>query len=182
MSSKPTYEELEQRVKELDKESVQLKLVEKELLKSEQRFRDLNENTSDWAWEVDLNGIFTYSNPKVIDLLGYDPIEVIDKTPFDFMPADEAERVTAFFNEVVKSRDSFNQLENINIHKDGKYVILETSGVPFFDTDGNLLGYRGINRDLTDRKKAEEELQESEEKYRLLIENIPSVPWTYYDE
>ena len=68
---------------------------------SEERFRTLVETTSDWIWEVDANGVYTYASPKVQDLLGYAPEEVVGKTPFDFMPPDEAEK---FVNSSPRSR------------------------------------------------------------------------------
>jgi PAS domain S-box-containing protein len=131
------------------------------LEESEQRFRALAETTSDWVWEVDQNGVYTYANPKLKDLLGYEPAEIIGKTPFDLMPADEAERVGAAFREIVKSGEPFAQLENTNLHKDGRRVVLETSGVPILDAGGNLLGYRGIDRDITERKHAERKIAET---------------------
>jgi len=135
------------------------KRMEEALRESRRRFRSLVEATSDWVWEIDQNGIYTYSSPKVKDLLGYEPEEIIGKTPFDLMPPDEAERVAGLFKDIVESRQPFNGLENTNLHKDGRNVVLETSGVPIFDEGGNLLGYRGIDRDITERKKAEEEIQ-----------------------
>jgi len=135
------------------------KKAEEALRESRRRFRSLVEATSDWVWEIDQNGIYTYSSPKVKDLLGYEPEEIIGKTPFDLMPPDEAERVAGLFKDIAESRQPFNGLENTNLHKDGRNVVLETSGVPIFDEGGNLLGYRGIDRDITERKKAEEESQ-----------------------
>jgi two-component system sensor histidine kinase/response regulator len=145
------------------------------LQKSEQRFRSLVEMTSDWLWEVDRNGVYTYSSPKVKDLLGYEPDEVLGKMPFEFMPPDEAERVAAYFKDTVAARRSFAGLENVNLHKDGHQVVLESSGVPFFDAAGNLMGYRGIDRDITDRKQAELALRKSEEQYRLLVQSANSI-------
>jgi PAS domain S-box-containing protein len=115
--------------------------AQKALLESEQRFRALVETTSDWVWEVDQNAAYTCASPKLKDLLGYEPEEVIGKTPFDLMPPDEAERVRATFGGIVRSRQPFAQLENTNLHKDGRRVVLETSGVPILDANGNLLGY-----------------------------------------
>ncbi|MFH1726601.1 MAG: PAS domain S-box protein [Elusimicrobiota bacterium] len=126
------------------------------LLESEERFRSLSETTSDWIWEVDDNGVYTYVNPKVKDLLGYTPKEAIGKTPFDFMPPEEAERVAAEFAAIVHARRPFDGLENVNIHKDGRLITLETSGIPVFDPAGDFQGYRGIDRDITARKNAEE--------------------------
>ena len=133
--------------------------AKQKLYKSEQRFRSLIEATSDWVWEVDQNGIYTYCSPKVKDLLGYEPEEIIGKTPFDLMPPGEAERVAGLFKDIIESRKPFNGLENTNLDKDGRDVALETSGVPIFDEGGNLLGYRGIDRDITERKKAEEQIR-----------------------
>ena len=135
------------------------KKVEHELRESEAKFRSLVEITSDWIWEVDQHGTFTYASPKIKDLLGYDPQELIGKArPVDYMPADEAERIGRLLRDIVASSEPFDGLENINIHKDGHQVVLETSGVPIFDKAGNLTGYRGIDRDITERKRTEEAL------------------------
>ncbi|NOQ77393.1 MAG: PAS domain S-box protein, partial [Methylococcaceae bacterium] len=125
------------------------------LRESEERYRNLVENSSDWIWEVDQNGIYTYCSPKCIDLLGYQAEELIGKTPFDLMSAEEVQRVGVLFQDIVLAKRAFNHLENINLHKNGQQVIMETSGTPFFDEQGELLGYRGIDRDITARKTAE---------------------------
>jgi PAS domain S-box-containing protein len=127
------------------------------LRESEARFRDLTENTSDWIWEVDAQLRYVYANPRVKELLGYEPGETIGKTPFDFMPVLEAERLRNDFVEMVKAPEPFRNLENINLHKDGTIRVLETSGVPIFDAEGKFKGFRGIDRDITLRKRAEVE-------------------------
>jgi PAS domain S-box-containing protein len=165
---------------------------------SEKRFKDLVEMTTDWVWEVDRDGVYTYSSPKVRDLLGYEPEEIIGKTPFDLMPHEEAEGIDQFFREKVAKNEPFYRLENTNRHKDGHWVVLETSGILIFDEDGQPKGYRGIDRDITERKQSEERLRkahdeleqrvrertadlsetlnalrESEERYRQLVELSP---------
>jgi len=75
------------------------------------------------------------------------------------MPIEEAERVAELFRRMADSRESFAELENTNLHKDGRPIVLETSGVPFLDAGGNLIGYRGIDRDITERKGAGEKLR-----------------------
>ena len=132
--------------------------IEEVLRRSEERFRTLTESTSDWIWETDKDGRYTYASPKIEELLGYAPEEVIGKTPFDFMPADEAKRIAEKFRTIVQSRMSFSALENTNLHKSGKPVILETSGIPIFNAEGELTGYRGIDRNITERKRSEEKL------------------------
>jgi PAS domain S-box-containing protein len=142
------------------------------LQESEERFRALTESTSDWIWEVDANGVYTYASPKVEDLLGYKPEEVIGKTPFDLMPPGEAEHVGAIFQNIVASQRTLDRVENINLHKDGRRVVLETSGVPFLDKKGNLLGYRGIDRDITERKMAEKALKEREAELEIKTHSL----------
>ena len=147
--------------------------AEDALRQSEARLRDLLEATSDWVWEVDEHGRYTYVSPQVSDLLGYSPAEVLGKTPFDFMPPEERRRVEREFSAIVRERRPFRLLENVNRRKDGRLVVLETSGVPIFDAEGVLRGYRGIGRDVTERKRVQEERE------RLLAEldaTICSIP------
>lgn len=140
------------------------------LWQSRERFRSLVEVTSDWIWEIDQNGVYTYASPKVKDLLGYEPEEIIGKKPCDLMLPDEAERIGA---DTIASQRPFERLEHVNLHKDGRHVVLETSGVPIFDAQEHFLGYRGIDRDVTKRKQVERELYESKLYYRTLFENAP---------
>jgi PAS domain S-box-containing protein len=134
------------------------KVAEGRLRESEQRFRALVETISDWVWEVDAKGLYTYVSPKVKDLLGYTAAEVIGKSPFDFMPPEEIERVRPLFTGALRNRVSLSGLENVNLHKDGRRVMLETNGAPIFDASGKFSGYRGIDRDITTRKQAEADL------------------------
>jgi PAS domain S-box-containing protein len=151
--------ELKKATKEMQTEIAERKQIEEDLRTSEEKYRSLVETTSDWIWEVDNEGVYTYTNSKIMDILGYEPGEIIGKTPFDFMAPNDQKRLTEWFRDILESCKSFEGLENTNIHKDGRHVLLETSGVPIFDTDENLLGYRGIDRDITRRKLAEETLQ-----------------------
>ena len=148
------------------------KQAEEELLASSERFRALTESTSDWIWEVDENVVYTYVNPKVKKLLGYEQGEVIGKTPFDLMPPDEAERVGTIFSDIMASQKPFGRLENVNLNKDGRVVVLETSGVPIFDAGGGLVGYRGIDRDITECKQAEAKLKQVAEEWKTTFDSI----------
>lgn len=130
-------------------------LVHEQSLK---RFQDLVETVNDWVWEVNQDGVYTYASPRVKNLLGYEPEEVVGKTPFDFMLESEKNRVANEFKNFLTMKESFLALENTNRHKDGHLVVLETSGVPYFDERGTLLGYRGIDRDISERKREKEAL------------------------
>ena len=147
------------------------KKIELACKESEERFRGLVESTSDWIWQVNQNAVYTYVSPKVKEILGYEPEEVLGKTPFDLMPKDEVAKMTRIFVETAKSKRPIHNLENLAVHKNGNTVVLETSGVPIEDEKGNLLGYRGIDRDITERKKVEQALRESEQLYHILFDN-----------
>lgn len=135
------------------------KRAEKKLRESEERFRSLLETSSDWIWETDQNGIYTYASPTCKKLVGYTPDEIVGISAFDLMPPEERQRVGDIFRTFVRDRKPISTLENVVIHKDGHRLILETSGEPIFNSDGDLIGYRGIDRDITYRKRVEEEHQ-----------------------
>ena len=162
---------IRERTKELDitnknlRQEIAERIKADELLQdSKLRYQNLVESTSDWVWEVDKEGRYTYVSPQIRDLLGYEPEEVIYKTPFDLMPPGEAKRVGEIFATIVARQEPINSLENENLHKDGRLLILETSGLPIFDVSGEFLGYRGIDRDITDRKQSENKLLKQQKK------------------
>ena len=136
------------------------KRAEAAIRTSERRYRALADVTSDWVWEVNDRSIYTWVGPRVRDLLGYEPEEIVGKTPFDFMHPEEAKRVGDLFASIANRRVPFKGLENAVLHKGGYLVIVETSGTPVIDDQGNWVGYQGCNRDITDRKRAERELKE----------------------
>lgn len=139
------------------------KRIEEALAQSEDRFRSIVDASADWIWEVDTQGHYTYASESVEQLLGYTPAEVVGKTPFDFMPPDEAARVRSEFFAIAARKAPFRDLDNINLHKDGSPRYVWTNGMPILDTAGNLLGYRGLDRDITERKAAEEALRRNYE-------------------
>jgi len=144
---------------------------------SEERFRSLVESTSDWIWETDNKGCFTYCSPTVKKLLGYEPEELVGKTAFDLMLPNEAKQMSSLFKEILENRQPLIAIENTKIRKDGKYIVTQVSGMPFFEANGEFQGYRGIAREITERKKIERKLQEKENKFRHLIENINDWFW-----
>ena len=136
--------------------------LREESRRGDERLRQLVESAHDFIWEVDKDGAYTFVSHQSVDILGYEPAEMIGKVPFDFMPREEAARTTLEFGAIVISRGLFRDLRNVNLHKDGRLVVLETNGVPFFDANGDLAGYRGTDRDITKRVVAESALRESE--------------------
>ena len=128
-----------------------------------------------WAWEVNAQGVYTYSSHQIERHLGYRPEEVIGKTPFERMPPSERERISKIFKTLTSSGSPIVALENIKLHKDGRLIVLETNGVPFFNAKGELAGYRGVDRDITARKLREKELLRMETYFSNIMDAMPSM-------
>lgn len=150
----------------------QLFLTEQQLATSETRFRALVETSSDWIWEVDAQGRYTYVSPASMRLLGYAPEEMLGRTPFDFMPPEEAARIRQKIQQYQMEKQPLVQLENTCLHRDGHPVIIETSGVACYSSANEFVGYRGIDRDITERKQAEQALLRSEQRYHNAVDSL----------
>ncbi len=146
------------------------KKAEQALRESRQKYRDLIETTSDFIWEVDSLGRFTYFSPQVEKFWGFRPDELIGKTPFDFMPADDKKCATEIFESAEKSQAPFSGLYTTFYDRQGHLISIETSGVPILGDNGKLLGFRGISRDITERKRMEEELRKAKDKLELRVQ------------
>lgn len=163
---------LRQRVAELEKSEAECKKLKKTLLQSEKRFKDITKNASEWIWELDLAGKYTYASPAVKAILGYKPEEVLKIHIYDlFHPEDRKNLKKKVFRMFVK-KQSFRKFINRCIHKNGRTVWLSTSGVPVFGDKGDLLGYRGVNIDITEQRQAMDFLAQSERRYRILVETL----------
>ena len=133
--------------------------IEEELIQSEIRFKQITDHSGEWIWEVDKEGLFTYSSNIVKDILGYEPEEIINKKYFfDFFLPDEREKLKRAALSSFALKESFQNFINHNLHKDGSLVILSTSGIPVLDKSGRLICYRGVDTDITNRNKAEEDI------------------------
>ncbi|MDA8231268.1 MAG: PAS domain S-box protein [Magnetospirillum sp.] len=139
---------------------------------SESRFHDMVETVSDWIWEVDAEWRYTYVSPRVSTLLGYAPQDVLGKTPFDLMRPAEAPRLRDFYRAKAAAKTPLME-ETARIHREGFTVLLDVSGVPILDADERIVGFRGIARDVTARRRMEAEIEESETRYRALFDGSP---------
>lgn len=147
--------------------------LEKQLELQGQRLSYFFDHAVDWAWEIDASGLYTYSSAGVFALLGYQPTEVVGRSPLDFMPPEEAERVAPIWHELFSRRLPVVSLENINCHRNGQLLTLETSGGPFFDASGAFLGYRGIDRNITQHTEISRALKQYEQRFRLAFHHSP---------
>lgn len=175
------HEELERRVtrrtaelaeanEKLIQEVRERERVEGTLRESEERYRSLVETTTDLIFEVDRDGVYTYVNSKAKDMLGYEPEELIGKTVFEFLPSGERERVAKMFQERVAEGKSGSKVEFVRLHKTGRAIISETNAMPIFDERGKCRGFRGISRDITERKKAEKSLHKERQHLKRSLE------------
>ncbi|MBL7095799.1 PAS domain S-box protein [candidate division KSB1 bacterium] len=146
------------------------------LRESEQRFMQIAENALEWIWEVDVNGLYTYVSPIVEKTLGYKPEEFVGKKHFyDLFHPKEREELKKAALGVFAQKLPFREFPNRNIHKTGKEVWLLTSGVPMLDEKGELIGYRGADTDITERKQAEETLAFEREQLLSIFDSIDEV-------
>ncbi|MBE9572348.1 MAG: PAS domain S-box protein [Proteobacteria bacterium] len=141
----------------LKKEIEERKVTEKALRESEERFRGISHSMADWIWEVDKYGRYTFASGKVKEIIGYEPEELIGKTPFELMPEDSEKRIGAYLKKVVSEKKPIADLEHWTLTKEGDSICLLTNGVPILNEKGESYGYRGVDKDITERKQAEEE-------------------------
>lgn len=125
---------------------------------TEQKHEDLLDSIPGWAWETDAKGVYTFCSRNVSKSLGYKPKEMIGKSVFDFMIPEDVKKTKPIFNEASKNKKPIRNLENWNVKKNGEKVCVITNGVPFFDEVGNLLGYRGVDTNITREKIAENKI------------------------
>lgn len=176
MAKKLTYGEIEQRVKDLEVVADEFKRAEKALKESEERFQQVAGNAQEFIWEVDTHGLYTYASSAVKKVLGYKPQEIVGKKYFyDLFHPEDRERLKKAAFDAFAKKEPFREFINRNVHKDGNLVWLSTSGVAVLNKEGQLLGYRGADANITDRIRTEEALRESEERYRAVVEISPDV-------
>ncbi|MGM0425366.1 MAG: PAS domain S-box protein, partial [Thermodesulfobacteriota bacterium] len=148
----------------------ELKNTIQALEESEQRFRDVAEAAGEYIWEIDPQGKYSFLTSKVEDLLGRKVDEILDYSPFDFMPQDEAERVERMLAGWAERGESWQGLEHQSIRVDDKIVWQRVSGMPILDSQGQLIGFRGTGLDITAEKEARQAQQELSERLRLAAE------------
>jgi diguanylate cyclase (GGDEF)-like protein/PAS domain S-box-containing protein len=129
-----------------------------ELAGSQRRFRELADDTSDWIWETDADGRYTYVSNRAEEIVGYTPDQLVGNSAFDYMGTEDAERLGKLFAGVRAEQRAFYGFEHAAVRADGSVVQLEANGRPILDAAGNVIGYRGVTRDVSRRKDDEARL------------------------
>jgi diguanylate cyclase (GGDEF)-like protein/PAS domain S-box-containing protein len=139
---------------------------------SAEKYRSLVESIRDVIYELDSQGVVLYISPGVRDLLGYDTTEIVGKSFIDLAHKDDLSNLTEWFSELRKGRELPSEYRIIN--KSGELRWARTKIRPIME-DGMFKGARGIIIDVTDQRRVEEALRESEKKYRLVVDNMADV-------
>jgi PAS domain S-box-containing protein len=144
------------------------------LRQNEEKYRTILDNIEDGYFEVDLKGNFTFFNNSVCRILGYSPAQMPGMNNRQYMDEKNAKKVFETFNRVYTTGKPAKGFDWEVIRADGSKGHVDASVTLITDEAGNRIGFRGIARDITERKQAEKDLRESEEKYRQLVNHAPA--------
>ncbi len=139
-------------------------LSKEKIIKTNKRLENITSSMSDWNWEIDKNGKYTYVSDNIKNILGYTPKEVIGKSLFDFIDPEDIPRISKITKKAFKNKKRIVNLVNRNITKSGKKIYLLTNAIPILNKKGNLTGYQGIDKDITEE-------QEKENRYKVIFDN-----------
>jgi len=165
-------EGLRRRIAELEKSETERKRAEDALIQSEERYRTILDNTQEGYYEVDLAGNFTFVNDAECKDLGYTREELIGMNYKQYTTETTAKKEYELFNRVYRTGEQIKGFEGEFIKKNGAKGFNGVSVSVIRNKEGKSVGFRGLSRDITDRKRTEEALKQSEEKYRNILESI----------
>jgi diguanylate cyclase (GGDEF)-like protein/PAS domain S-box-containing protein len=113
----------------------------------------------DWVFELDRDGRFTFCSPAVERMIGYTPDELLGRDMTELYFPESRDKVSQFFSRIVSARSGWTDLVQRLQHRDGSECFVEASGVPIFDENGELTGFRGSDRDVTSRARFEQKVR-----------------------
>jgi PAS domain S-box-containing protein len=149
----------------LNKDITERKLAEDALRASEERFKSIVSTSKEWIWATNANGIHTFSNLAVEDILGYNPDEIIkSSTLTSIIHEEDFPKRKELLHQCIQQKTGWSASVIRWKHRDGNYRYLESCAVPILDSAGVLHGFQGSDRDITARKQADEEKRSLEDR------------------
>jgi PAS domain S-box-containing protein len=163
---------LRQRVAELEAAEAERIKAEEALRQSEERYRTLMEEMREGYFETDLAGNYTFFNDVICSQLGYTREELMGINYRVYIPKEDVKAVYKVYNEIYRTGKPRRLYPAVNIAKDGTRIFIESSILPRRNSQGEIIGFRGIIRDVTESKRTDEALSQSEEKYRTILHEM----------
>ena len=140
------------------------KQAEEALRKSEEKYRSLVDSTDDWVWACDIEGRQTFANDAVKTILGYDVHDIEGILYENLIHPEDQIKTRQWLKSSIEKKKGWKNSVVRYLHKDGTIKFLESTAQPSIDSKGNLTGFIGIDRDITDRKQMEVALRESHDR------------------
>jgi PAS domain S-box-containing protein len=128
---------------------------------AEEKFKLLLNSIDELTWEINEKGVITYCSDNIKDVLGYSSTNIIGKTIYEFIPPEKSKKFRSIFQKAVKKKPQKNNTFKTDlVHKDGYNVPFLTKFHPLFDDLENLIGFRGISKNLLESKMNKEKIEE----------------------
>ncbi len=167
-------------VGEIFASTLQRKHTEIALRRSEEKYRTILEAVEESYWEVNLKGDLTFFSPSLSRLLEYTLKELMGMNYRQFVTKQVGRKMYRIFNSIYRTGRPVQVTDFEHITKTGRTIVVEMSITLMRDDTGQPVGFRGVSRDVTDRKTAEQALLISEQRYRIVLESNPE-PVIVYD-
>jgi PAS domain S-box-containing protein len=163
---------MRQRLAELEAAEAEHKRTEETLRQSEERYRTIVEEMEEGYYETDLAGNYTFFNDVMCKDMGYTREELLGMNYRVYTPEEDVKSVYKVYNEVYRTGKPRRWYPMVNIRKDGTRMYIEDSIFLLRSATGEKIGFRGISRNVTERKRADAALRQSEEKYRTILQEM----------
>lgn len=138
---------------------------------SEKEFSELVENVAEWVWDMDLNGNLVHGSRKAQDILGHTAEELVGMSIYQLLKKDEVEKIQETIEYSKKYHLDISTLECVFIHSKGEEINMELNMMILTDHNDNLIGYRGVGHDITERKTNEYEIRRYQENLEMMVDN-----------
>jgi PAS domain S-box-containing protein len=167
------YDRIASNERQLREQLEELRTQQAALIASEEKFRDIVETSPDLIWEMDTAGVFTYVSPRSTELIGYSPEEMTGRPLVELIPPGSRPQFEQSFSRGAANGTLPKSMIMDARRRDGTIVTLEIRPVVQRDGTGAVTGLRGIARDITETWRVQEALNESERRFRDLVDLLP---------